>query len=474
MATDMPTSGRKTSCEAGDAKLEDTRFEGIGDNWRVRAQLIDQLYKQAPVGIIATLVNSSIVVLILWDLIPHRVLLMWLGASVFVAALRYGLISMHQNGAFAHIQPEWWNVLQVAGIGASGLLWGLAGVFLFPIESTAHQAFIAFVLAGMVAGAVGTCYSVFPAFAFFSFPALLPIFFRFLLTGDELHTAMAAMTFLFLVLTFLTARHINHSATELVVLKEYFAAKVNERTNELIRANEELNREIADRKEGEDQIRLALSEKEVLLKEVHHRVKNNLAVIISILKMQSSRISDPRGKAALQDCYDRVKAMALIHETLYESEDLAAISLASYARSLSDNLMQMMLGETDRIGIQVVIQAEGVQLPIDEAMPCGLILNELLINALKYAFAGRAGGQILVKARISDCGVFELVVRDNGVGLPAQVNPRNPNTLGFRIISILVEHQMNGIWDARNEDGACITIQWPASTTRGRDDGRQA
>jgi two-component sensor histidine kinase len=235
----------------------------------------------------------------------------------------------------------------------------------------------------------------------------------------------------------------------LVGLKEHFADKVAERTAELGRANEALNREIA--------------EKEVLLKEVHHRVKNNLAVIISLLRMQSSRIVDPPAKEALQDCHDRVKAMALVHELLYQSEDLAAIPLASYARALSDNLMQMMSAGQKGTGTRVIIDAEGVRLPIDQAMPCGLILNELITNALKYAFPDREGGQIHISARLNGGGVFELGVQDDGVGLPPNFNLEHCNNLGFRIISALVEHQMEGHWEARNANGARFSIRWPSS-----------
>jgi two-component sensor histidine kinase len=460
--------------EAADAGAMDERLERVSGQERVQAQLLDQLYERAPLGIFATVTNSAILVFILWGLVAHWTLLAWFGTGFVLALVRYGLIRAYRTAAFKTIPVEWWRRLQVTGLGLSGTVWGAAGLFLFPRESTAHQAFIAFVLAGMVAGAAGTFAPVFPGFVAFSLPALAPIFVRFLIAGDDLHTAMSLMTLLFGVLTFLTARHINASATELLTLKEQFAEKVAQRTEELISANRELSREIADRQEAErtreqaeGQIRAALREKEVLLKEIHHRVKNNLAVIVGILKMQSSRIRDPRAREAFQDCYDRVTAMALIHEALYQSEDLAAIPLAAYARELSDNLVQMMLVGDRSIGIQVVIEAETVQLPIDEAMPCGLILNELLTNALKYAFADRQNGRIVISAQVLGNGLFELVVKDNGVGLPAPLDLENPKTLGFRLISTLVRHQMEGTWQATNEDGACIRVRWPSSSKRG-------
>ena len=450
-------------------------YGGLAEEWagsnsgteRVQAQLLEQLFKQAPVGIVATLVNACILVFILWNQISHNVLIAWLGATAAVAVLRGSLVSGYRKAKFQRLRREWWGNLHIAGFGLSGILWGSTGILLFPQASTAHQAFIAFTLGGMVAGAVGTCSSVLTAFVAFSFPAVLPLLLRLLLVGDELHTAMGAMTLLFIILTFLTARHVNRTARELVTLKEHFADKVTERTTELLQANDDLNREIVERQQAEKslraseerirmvidhaqvvlwaldqngaftlsegrglaalglepgklvgcslfdaysafpqiiadarealrgnsvssvteikgsifesrfvpvvddqgvvsgatgvaiditarehaeaQIRSALREKDVLLKEIHHRVKNNLAVIISILKMQSSRITDPGAKAALRDCHGRVRAMALIHDTLYQAGDLAAIPLESYARDLSENLGQAMLaGEEHR------------------------------------------------------------------------------------------------------------------------------
>jgi two-component sensor histidine kinase len=444
------------SHRAVDAKSITTSLEESSDQRRIDSELIAQLYKQAPIAILGGLINATIVVFLMWNLFSHHLLLIWIGAVALLAVLRHGLLCAYWQTAAKASAPEWWGRLQVAGAGASGMLWGSTGIFLFPEGSTSHQTFIAFVLAGMVAGAEGTYSSVFAAFVAFAFPALVPIFVRFLWVGDDLHIAMAAMTLTFLVLTSVTARYISTSARELVGLKEHFVDKVAARTAELTRANEALNREIA--------------EKEVLLKEVHHRVKNNLAVIIGLLRMQAARIVDPPTKEALQDCHERVKAMALVHETLYQSEGFTAIPLESYARALCDNLMQMMSVEQKGIGVQVIIEAKDVLLPIDQAMPCGLILNELLTNALKYAFPHGLGGQIHISAHFNKSGVFELEVRDNGVGLPLNFSPENCNTLGFRIISALVEHQMEGHWEIKNANGACFSIRWPPPNNKTAND----
>lgn len=210
--------------------------------------MIAELYKRAPIGIVATLVNASILVIVLWKLVSHSALILWLIVTLLAALSRFiHVIRFHR------ISPEIdqsgsWGRRFIANAGLSGLLWGSAGVFLIPVESTAHQAFIAFVLAGMVAGAVGTFSSVMPAFLAFSLPALCPIFFRFISFGDDIHLAMSAMTLLFMMLTFFTARHINLSSRELVEIKEQFSDQVAERTAQLRTSNEELIQEIEERK----------------------------------------------------------------------------------------------------------------------------------------------------------------------------------------------------------------------------------
>ena len=440
--------------------------DAVAHRSSVREELTDQLYRQAPIGILATLVNSSILAVVLWNVVGHQKLRLWLAVTALGALLRYGLVLAYRNNARKPRPAARWRNLQVGALAISGLLWGSTAILFFPISSTAHQAFIAFVLAGMVAGAVGIGSSVLAASVAFSWPALTPILVRFLLVGDALHTAMGVMTLFFLLLTTATAWHINGTATELVRLKDQFAEKVAEQTSVLMRANQELKLQIVDRQRAQEHLRQSLKEKEVLLKEVHHRVKNNLAVIISLLKMQGSRIVDPADKAALQDSYERVEAMALVHETLYRSENLSAIPLAPYARNLAANLIQMMVAKEERSAIRVVIEAEGIYLPIDAAMPCALILNELLTNALKYAFAPRKGGEILIGAQ-TKAGVFELSFRDNGIGFPAGLDLESGKTLGFRIISVLVKHQMEGAWEATNDPGAWIRIRWPIPTAEG-------
>jgi signal transduction histidine kinase/ActR/RegA family two-component response regulator len=239
--------------------------ETIHQEKRIYAQLIAQLYKHAPTGIVATLVNAAILVVVLWNLISHPVLITWLSVTAVVVLLRCGLLYRYRQASFKPEEAGRWGTWFIIGLGLSGILWGSAGVFLFPIDSTAHQAFIAFVLGGMVAGAAGAFSFVTGAFIAFSLPALCPIFVHFLMFGDDIHYAMGAMTLLFMLLTLSTAIRINVSNRELVELKEKFAEMVEERTAELTKANRQLKEEIIERQEAEEALRRSEAQKEAIL-----------------------------------------------------------------------------------------------------------------------------------------------------------------------------------------------------------------
>ena len=176
---------------------------------------------------------------------------------------------------------------------------------------------------------------------------------------------------------------------------------------------------------------------------------------------QTHQFKDNRIAAALQDSRDRVKAMALIHETLYQSENVAQISLKEYARNLGDRLLQAMKGKAGQI--RLVYEIEDVKLDIDHAIPCGLILNELLTNAMKYAFP-EGNGEIRVAAHYTERDEIELVVRDNGVGLPEESDTASKESLGLNIVLTLTENQLEGTLDIRTEHGACFEIRWPATS----------
>lgn len=198
--------------------------------------------------------------------------------------------------------------------------------------------------------------------------------------------------------------------------------------------------DITDREQAEQALRASLEEKVILLKEVHHRVKNNLQIISSLLNLQARKVRSPEFQAFLQDTQNRIRAMALLHETLYGSGNLACVSFRGYVDSVCIHLARSYASDLKKIRIQQDI-AE-VTLPLDQAIPAGLIINELLSNAFKHAFAGRSEGKITVQLRSDDELLHTLRVADNGVGLPA-ADTRDSGTLGLRLVASLVQ-QLEG------------------------------
>ncbi len=216
--------------------------------------------------------------------------------------------------------------------------------------------------------------------------------------------------------------------------------------------------DITQRVLSEKKIEASLQEKELLLQEVHHRVKNNLAVIISLLNLQSNQSSNSEIISALSDSRDRVKSMSLIHETLYRSENLGQIELVNYVTSLGNRLLQVLHPDVRQVAM--IYDVEDISLDLDQAIPFGLILNELLTNALKYAFPG-AQGRITVTVRRSGEDEVALIVHDNGIGLPEKINLTDFESLGLSIVSNLVKNQLEGILDYSNDHGARFSIRWP-------------
>jgi PAS domain S-box-containing protein len=215
--------------------------------------------------------------------------------------------------------------------------------------------------------------------------------------------------------------------------------------------------DITERKLAEDRLQASLCEKELLLKEVHHRVKNNLQVVSSMLNLQAQNASDPAMARSLQESQGRVRSMALIHERLYKSGDLARINFEEYVRNLTAYLMRSYSKPGEHIDLR--LDTSDIPLSIDTAIPCGLIINELVSNALKYAFPGSRQGTITVAIRKED-GHYTLFVSDDGVGMPANMDFRNHSSLGLQLVNTLVG-QLDGSITLNTEKGTAFTIRFP-------------
>lgn len=194
--------------------------------------------------------------------------------------------------------------------------------------------------------------------------------------------------------------------------------------------------DITERKEYERQLEESIKEKEVLLKEVHHRVKNNMQVISSILNLQSSYISDENALAILRESQDRIKSMSFVHESLYQSKTLSEVNFAEYIQNITRNLYHSY-GRPEG-GIDLEFELENLYLNLDTSIPCGLIINEIVSNSLKYAFHGRVKGKIKIEfSKLSD-GRLKLIVSDDGIGLAEDFDIENAESLGLQLVTTLI------------------------------------
>lgn len=223
--------------------------------------------------------------------------------------------------------------------------------------------------------------------------------------------------------------------------KEELEKRVKERTSDLSKANKELRKEIIERKKAEALIKTSLQEKVVLLREIHHRVKNNLQVISSLLNLQSTYIEDPKSLEIFRESQTRVKTMALIHEKLYRSKDLNKIEFAEYIRTLVNDLFTSYNADASKIHLKSKI--EGIFLGVDTAILCGLIINELISNSLKHAFPNGKKGEIFIGLSKDAGNRFILIVKDNGIGFPKDIDFRNTESLGLQLVTTLTD-QLGG------------------------------
>jgi PAS domain S-box-containing protein len=210
-------------------------------------------------------------------------------------------------------------------------------------------------------------------------------------------------------------------------------------------------RDVTERRKADQRLRDSLREKEILLREIHHRVKNNLAVISSLLYMQSTRVSDPETNAVLEESQRRVRSMALVHETLYRSGNLSSVEFADYAASLCEEVRhsQRIPGQT----IEFDLALEPITMSVDLAVPCGLILNELMTNAMKHAFPEGRPGHIRLTLTNAEPNWSEMVVEDDGVGTNAGMQDRL--SLGLTLVESLTR-QIDGQFELTQGDPGTV------------------
>jgi PAS domain S-box-containing protein len=218
-----------------------------------------------------------------------------------------------------------------------------------------------------------------------------------------------------------------------------------------------INLDITERKQAEIQVKQSLREKEVLLQEIHHRVKNNLQVISSLLDLQSDHSQEPATRSMFQESQNRVKSMALVHEKLYQSKDFARINAAEYIENLTSDLFQSYGVKADKITLE--LDLDDITLSVDTTIPCGLIISELVSNALKYAFPNRENGVIQISLHSDIHKNLTLIVRDNGVGFPGNWDFKGVKSLGLQLVNVLTS-QLDGTLELDRSIGTEFRIRF--------------
>jgi PAS domain S-box-containing protein len=216
--------------------------------------------------------------------------------------------------------------------------------------------------------------------------------------------------------------------------------------------------DISDRKSKEQSIQAALQEKNILLGEIHHRVKNNLQIVHSLLDLQATRIDDPLVLAMLLETQNRIQAMSLIHQTLYQSQDFSKVDFNHFLASLTSMLMSSY--GINRSRIALTFDAADIQLPLNKAIPCGLAINELITNAFKHGFSGERSGTIDIQLRAADVDRVVLTVSDDGIGIPADLDLENCSSLGLKLVSLLAE-QLGGALNVQRANPTSFELNFP-------------
>jgi PAS domain S-box-containing protein len=223
--------------------------------------------------------------------------------------------------------------------------------------------------------------------------------------------------------------------------------------------------DITDRKLADEQLQASLKEKEVLLQEIHHRVKNNMQVMISLINLQCETIEDKYICDVFNKTVDRINSMALVHNQLYKSKDFAKVDINKYLISIVENLFVSLGVDTAKISLK--IGKNNIALSLDSAISCGLIINELITNSIKHAFPDGRQGQISVEFRFIENNDIEMMLADDGVGMPVNMDCRDNNTLGLQVVIGLAEHQLGGSLNIDRTNGTKFIIRFQDTPQKG-------
>lgn len=450
-----------------DVGVHPTSSENLTREEKLRQQIeveeVKRVHTQTSAASSAALVAVGLVTLVLWNVVSHTLLLIWATLQGAINVNNLLMTRRFPADSLTVDQSRHWRTRRIVRAGIAGCLWGALAVFLFPHDSPTHQIFIVFTFGGMGIGGVMGSAPLLKAYWAYSLPMAIPLVIQLLLHGGPAALTMALMVTSCVIFLLHSARQVHGYVSDSIRLRFenldliHSLSSAKEQTEE---ANKALRGEIIERQHAEARIAASLQEKEVLLQEIHHRVKNNLQIISSLLNLQARSIVHPDALTAFKDSQSRVRSMALIHEKLYQARDLARIDFGAYVRELAAYLLRAY--QKNDAPIRLHIDIHDIFLSIETAVPCGLIISELVSNALKHAFnAGRKTGAIEISLQPDTKKTYILQVRDDGVGFPPHLDFRQASSLGLRIVNILAE-QLGGAISLHNDAGAVFTLRLPA------------
>ncbi len=404
--------------------MEDTRQQEL-----TRVELLRQTLKLAPIAVFATLVNASILVLVLWQSISHASLIIWFSITFCLAVQRTLFLYKYRGASLQPRQAAQVAKRFVASLGLAGITWGSLGIFLFPVDSPTRQILIVFVLCGMVAGAAETFANVLPAFIAFSLSALVPLFIRFLFIGGGVYYAMSAMTLLYIVLTLIIAKRINITNRSLVELKEHYSRMAEERAA----SNAQLQERTAELSLSHKALMKYADKLERLNEELQdfafvasHDLQEPLRKIQTFCDLAEKRCESTLDSAVQEYLHRIMTSTARMRQLLRDllqfsrvasrPEPLKTIDLVKIAREAADVFEDTIKETGGLIEIETMPALEA-----DETQILRLFQN-LIGNALKFRSA--LPPRIVIYAKFNGQGICEIFVKDNGIGFDPQFAER--------------------------------------------------
>ena len=409
---------------------------------------LEMVRRHLPVALVVNVVNSLIVTGVFATTMPETSLGLWLGSILGLSGLRATLQWRGVGRSLGHPARRL-NEL-AAGAALSGSLWGIGLTVLFP-EPLLDQLFIAFVLGGMAAGAVVTFAPALRVCLAFLGPCLLPLAARLAGEGSPVYLAMAGLVLVFGAALTGVAWLLNRWIRSNLELQ----AEKTELARELTEALASLERRVEERTVA---LRHALADKELLLREMNHRVKNSLQLVASMLSLREHLVSDPTARAHLAETQAQVESIARVHQHLYQKDEIGTVEFGHYLRDLCADLSRS-LGNAQ--GRTIRVEAATVELPVDQAISLALIATELITNALKYAYPPGQPGTIDVRFAEDEGANRRLIVSDTGVGLRDDVEPEPGSGFGMTLVSTLVQQLRGQIRADRTTPGCRFVISVP-------------